>query len=100
MADLLGDGIFNSDGAQWQEQRRAALKIFTRRNFSSWMMDVFKENSRHVVALLAAQPAGRTLDLQSVYYKVTCASQHFAFPVPSSRRCVLFRLRDVSTTPH
>jgi len=72
--DLLGSGIFNSDGPRWQEQRRIALKIFTRRNFSTWMMDVFKANATKVVALLEAQPAGQMLDMQSVYYKFTLDS--------------------------
>ena len=37
--DLLGDGIFNSNGATWRVQRRTGLKIFTRRNFPpGWSM--------------------------------------------------------------
>jgi hypothetical protein len=41
--DLLGDGIFNTNGAKWKTQRKTGVKIFTRRNFSSFIADVFSK---------------------------------------------------------
>ena len=76
--DLLGDGIFNSNGATWRVQRRTGLKIFTRRNFSTWMVDVFKKNGADVVGRLQAHvnsDAGAgAIDMQQLYYKFTLDS--------------------------
>jgi hypothetical protein len=41
--DLLGDGIFNTNGESWSLQRKVASKIFTGSNFNSFFqgLDVF-----------------------------------------------------------
>lgn len=33
MKDVLGEGIFNADGAAWHSQRKATARIFTGNNF-------------------------------------------------------------------
>lgn len=33
MHDLLGEGIFNSDGDRWKSQRKTASQIFHVKNF-------------------------------------------------------------------
>ena len=39
--ELLGGGVFNSDGSAWSSQRKAASHIFTKNNFRSTMVPTF-----------------------------------------------------------
>lgn len=42
MRDLLGNGIFNVDGAAWKSQRRLASHVFNVKNFKEFVNVVFK----------------------------------------------------------
>ena len=45
LQELLGDGIFNTDGKQWQEQRRLADQKFKRKSLHEHMSSVMISHS-------------------------------------------------------
>lgn len=52
MTDLLGDGIFNVDGALWHSQRKTASRMFTAKLFREHIWVVVQKNSQKLVRLL------------------------------------------------
>ena len=72
--DLLGGGIFNSDGDRWLWQRKAASHEFSTSSLRAFVTDTVRfEVAERLLPLLArAARDGRTLDLQDVL-------QRFAF---------------------
>ncbi|PKA61966.1 Cytochrome P450 94A2 [Apostasia shenzhenica] len=76
MADLLGDGIFNTDGHHWQIQRRIASLGFNNRSLRRYLTDVFHPeiNDRLLPFLSRAAASGSTIDLQNLL-------ERFAFDV-------------------
>lgn len=74
--ELLGDGIFNTNGESWNMQRKVASKIFTGANFNSFFAEVFLKNSRRLVDILddyAANPT-QAVDMQKLYFNFTLES--------------------------
>eukprot|EP01064_Diplonema_japonicum_P017894 TRINITY_DN2633_c0_g1_i3.p1 TRINITY_DN2633_c0_g1~~TRINITY_DN2633_c0_g1_i3.p1 ORF type:complete len:488 (+),score=137.38 TRINITY_DN2633_c0_g1_i3:233-1696(+) len=67
--DLLGDGIFNSDGTVWKEQRRIASHMFTKKQLDG-MSHVFDKNTKKVLALIKEQ-AGTSIDIQRMMFCYT-----------------------------
>ncbi|XP_030551653.2 LOW QUALITY PROTEIN: cytochrome P450 86A22-like [Rhodamnia argentea] len=71
--DLLGDGIFNSDGDTWKNQRKTAALEFTTRTLrqamSRWVSRAIKH--RFCPILKAAQLEGRSVDLQDLLLRLT-----------------------------
>ncbi len=47
LEDLLGDGIFNTDGALWEKQRKIASHLF-KQNSLRYMTTVFAEHGKKV----------------------------------------------------
>jgi len=47
--DLLGDGIFGTDGKRWQIQRKTASQLFSNRRLKDHMTAVFVETSDELV---------------------------------------------------
>ena len=43
---FAGDGIFNTNGDLWKQQRKTGVRIFTKRNFQGFMNEVFDKNAR------------------------------------------------------
>jgi cytochrome P450 len=73
--DVLGDGIFNTNGELWKQQRKTGVRIFTKRNFQGFMNEVFHNNAYTLSDLLAKQASsGEALDIQDLYYKYTLES--------------------------
>ncbi|KAL5226553.1 hypothetical protein ABZP36_014818 [Zizania latifolia] len=68
LEDLLGHGIFNSDGEQWLWQRKAASYEFNKRSLRNFVVDTvrFEVVDRLLPLLERAGRDGRTLDVQDV----------------------------------
>ncbi|OEL17515.1 Cytochrome P450 94B1 [Dichanthelium oligosanthes] len=66
--DLLGGGIFNSDGDRWLWQRKAASHEFSTRSLRGFVADAvrFEAAERLLPLLTRAARDGRTLDVQDV----------------------------------
>jgi cytochrome P450 len=66
--DLLGGGIFNSDGDRWLWQRKAASHEFSTSSLRAFVADAvrFEAVERLLPLLARAARDGRTLDLQDV----------------------------------
>ncbi|KAI4302970.1 hypothetical protein MLD38_038655 [Melastoma candidum] len=71
--DLLGDGIFNSDGDTWVFQRKTAALEFTTRTLrqamARWVSRAIKH--RFCPILKTAQVEGRPVDLQDLLLRLT-----------------------------
>ncbi|KAI3505130.1 hypothetical protein L1887_27046 [Cichorium endivia] len=71
--DLLGDGIFNSDGDTWLFQRKTAALEFTTRTLrqamARWVSRAIK--LRFVPILETAQKEGKPVDLQDLLLRLT-----------------------------
>lgn len=68
--EVLGQGIFNSNGAQWKEQRSTASHLFSAQQLRDRMTTVFTRHARKVHDMLSAG-AGDALDLQKLMYSYT-----------------------------
>uniref|UniRef100_A0A0E0N3S7 Cytochrome P450 n=1 Tax=Oryza rufipogon TaxID=4529 RepID=A0A0E0N3S7_ORYRU len=68
LVDFLGHGIFNSDGEQWQWQRKAASYEFNKRSLRNFVVDTVRSEvvERLLPLLERAERDGRTLDVQDV----------------------------------
>ncbi|XBI29604.1 hypothetical protein VPH35_053558 [Triticum aestivum] len=66
--DLLGHGIFNSDGDHWLSQRKAASYEFNKRSLRNFMVSTVSSEvvDRLLPLLSRAERDGRTLDVQDV----------------------------------
>jgi len=73
-ADLLGDGIFNADGALWHSQRKTSSKMFTANKFKTHIWKVVHKNSDKVVSLLEATNPGEVVDIFDVLNRFTLDS--------------------------
>ena len=69
--DALGDGIFNSDGAAWKEQRRTSAHLFTSLQLENRMAEVFQRRAQQVASVLKATKPGETVDMQRLMYCYT-----------------------------
>eukprot|EP01060_Flectonema_neradi_P006996 TRINITY_DN1483_c0_g1_i3.p1 TRINITY_DN1483_c0_g1~~TRINITY_DN1483_c0_g1_i3.p1 ORF type:complete len:485 (+),score=102.00 TRINITY_DN1483_c0_g1_i3:82-1536(+) len=69
--DILGDGIFNSDGAIWKQQRTMASHMFTKAQLD-YMETVFVRNAGKVCSLLGTHADEKTVcDIQRFMYCYT-----------------------------
>ena len=79
-ADLLGYGIFNSDGHVWKSQRKMASHIFSVYQFRTWVQTVVHRELDSVLGILdgltecksKANPA--TLQLPDLFFRYTLSS--------------------------
>ncbi|XP_010484081.1 PREDICTED: cytochrome P450 94B1-like [Camelina sativa] len=76
LGDLLGGGIFNSDGELWSSQRKLASHEFTMRSLREFTFEILREEvqNRLIPVLSSAADGGGTVDLQEVL-------KRFAFDV-------------------
>ena len=71
LQELLGDGIFNTDGSQWHAQRRLAMQQFKRKSLHMHMSKVMIAHSEMVVKLLESKAQNREcIDLQKVFFPI------------------------------
>ncbi|AYV83822.1 MAG: cytochrome P450 704B1 [Hyperionvirus sp.] len=70
--DLLGDGIFNSDGASWKLHRALISPIFSARRLTEHMEGVFLKHGYQVINILErAARDDQTIDLQDLFFRYT-----------------------------
>ena len=75
LQELLGDGIFNTDGKKWQEQRRLAVQQFKRKSLHEHMSAVMIAHSNIVLNHLENHAdKQKSVDLQRVFYAFTLDS--------------------------
>ncbi|KAH0940236.1 hypothetical protein HID58_007697 [Brassica napus] len=79
LGDLLGGGIFNSDGELWSSQRKLASHEFTMRSLREFTFEILREEvETRLVPVLSSAAAecdgGRTVDFQEIL-------KRFAFDV-------------------
>lgn len=84
--EFLGEGIFVVDGHRWQEQRKKAAGIFSRRNFSENMVAVFQAHARQVVRVLMSRSQKSPnieVEMQELLFSLTLDSFcEIAFGLP------------------
>merc|ERR1719436_1564234 len=73
MFDLLGDGIFNADGALWHSQRKTSSKMFTANKFKNHIWKVVDRNSAKVVKILC-ESGDSSIDMFNVLNRFTLDS--------------------------
>ncbi|CAE8595307.1 unnamed protein product [Polarella glacialis] len=62
--ELLGEGIFNADGALWHSQRKTASRMFTAQLFKDQIWHVVRKNSGTLCRLLeGVADSGETVDV-------------------------------------
>ncbi|KAF9112787.1 hypothetical protein BGX27_002788 [Mortierella sp. AM989] len=72
MFDLLGKGIFASDGHEWKSQRKLASHVFSVKAFKEYTSDVFVIEGQLVVDyLIKAADEGTIVDLQELFLSFT-----------------------------
>ncbi|KAL6978619.1 hypothetical protein U1Q18_052645 [Sarracenia purpurea var. burkii] len=73
LGDLLGDGIFNTDGEKWKFQRQVASHEFNTKSLRKFIETVVDtELSNRLLPILSAAAANKTvLDLQDVLQRFT-----------------------------
>ena len=76
--DLLGDGIFNADGATWKKQRKVASHEFSMRSLRDFMFEVFRLHAETVLTLVGAATGGagtaQDIDMQALFARYTLES--------------------------
>ncbi|RCV35035.1 hypothetical protein SETIT_7G206600v2 [Setaria italica] len=58
LEDLLGDGIFNVDGARWRHQRKVASHEFSTRVLRDYSSGVFRDTAAELAGIVAAAARG------------------------------------------
>jgi cytochrome P450 len=76
LEDLLGDGIFNVDGAKWRHQRKVASHEFSTRVLRGYSSGVFRDTAAELAGIVAvAAGAGeRRLDVADLLMRSTLDS--------------------------
>jgi len=70
--ELLGDGIFNTDGDNWRQQRKVASHLFSFAKLNDHMFQTFADESEKLVAILGeAARTGAVLDMQQLFFDLT-----------------------------
>ncbi|KAI8810653.1 cytochrome P450 [Cladochytrium replicatum] len=70
--DVLGNGIFNSDGEQWRKQRKIASNIFNVNNFRDFVEKVFQREMGEFDTVLSRHAAqGTIIDLHDSFFRFT-----------------------------
>ncbi|KAJ3154135.1 hypothetical protein HK101_001683 [Irineochytrium annulatum] len=70
--DVLGHGIFNSDGARWKSQRKTAANIFNVKSFKHFVEKVFADEMSLLTSHLHnASTTSQPIDLQDLFFRFT-----------------------------
>jgi len=70
--DLLGDGIFNTDGGSWMAQRKTASQMFTANRFKHHIWRVVEKNVGKVLQVLESQ--SESIDIFNLMNRFTLDS--------------------------
>lgn len=68
--DLLGDGIFNADGALWHQQRKTSSRLFSKKQFESHIWETVQRGTEKVIRILSSNP-GETIDMFGLLNRFT-----------------------------
>ncbi|KAG0048498.1 hypothetical protein BGZ83_006561 [Gryganskiella cystojenkinii] len=72
LAQILGNGIFNSDGALWKMHRKTASHVFSTKIYRALIDGAFTDHSHQLCAVLDhAAKDGRPVDLQALFLRLT-----------------------------
>ena len=75
LADLLGGGIFATDGPHWKRQRQLFSHIFSEASFRTTIMAAFIEHGEALDRVLArAADTGAPIDMQQLFHAFTLDS--------------------------
>ncbi|KAM3346929.1 hypothetical protein ACQJBY_021113 [Aegilops geniculata] len=75
LEDLLGNGIFNVDGAKWRHQRKVASFEFTTRALRDYSSGVFRDMAAELAGIVAAAAAARErVDMENLFMRSTLDS--------------------------
>lgn len=75
LEDLLGDGIFNTDGERWHSQRKTAAHLFSANSFRTLIAPTFEKHGHLLVSeLQRVQASGEVVDLHALYHRFTLDS--------------------------
>ncbi|XP_066345696.1 cytochrome P450 704C1-like [Miscanthus floridulus] len=74
LEDLLGDGIFNVDGAKWRHQRKVASHEFSTRVLRDYSSGVFRDTAAELAGIVAAAAGDRRLDVADLLMRSTLDS--------------------------
>ncbi|KAJ3109800.1 hypothetical protein HDU97_000030 [Phlyctochytrium planicorne] len=70
--DVLGHGIFNTDGERWRSQRKTAANIFNVKNFKEFVGVVFAEEMDLFSNRLSqSATSNATINLQDLFFRFT-----------------------------
>ncbi|KAJ3328244.1 hypothetical protein HDU76_010321 [Blyttiomyces sp. JEL0837] len=70
--DVLGHGIFNSDGELWRSQRKTAANIFNVKNFKDFVGVVFTDEMESLNNRLSQfAESNAVFDLQDIFFRFT-----------------------------
>ncbi|ELR12900.1 cytochrome p450 superfamily protein [Acanthamoeba castellanii str. Neff] len=70
--DFLGDGIFNTNGRNWKQQRQTASHLFKVKELRH-MAEIFLSHGRQVVEILEGKQ-GQEVDMQELFARFTLDS--------------------------
>ncbi|CAN6240564.1 unnamed protein product [Urochloa humidicola] len=73
MEDLLGDGIFNVDGAKWRHKRKVASHEFSTRVLRDYSSAVFRDTAAEIAGIVAAAAPGK-VDIADLLMRSTLDS--------------------------
>lgn len=71
LAELLGRGIFNSDGQEWQHQRKVSSHMFTAKLFKEHIWTVVNRNAKKTRSILECAEPGKPLDIFNLMNRFT-----------------------------
>ncbi|KAF9974880.1 hypothetical protein BGZ73_001620 [Actinomortierella ambigua] len=72
MRQVLGDGIFDSDGQIWRMHRKTASHVFSTKIYRQLIDGCFHDHTQHLCAVLdQACAAGQPVDLQALFLRLT-----------------------------
>ncbi|RLM65428.1 hypothetical protein C2845_PM16G16840 [Panicum miliaceum] len=74
MEDLLGDGIFNVDGARWRHQRKVASHEFSTRVLRDYSSAVFRDTAAELAAIVASAAGEEKVDVHDLLMRSTLES--------------------------
>ncbi|CAM0902203.1 unnamed protein product [Alopecurus aequalis] len=74
MEDLLGDGIFNVDGARWRQQRKVAIFKFSARLLREYSSGVFRDTAAELAGIVGASAGERAVDMHDLFMRSTLDS--------------------------
>ncbi|XP_026452336.1 cytochrome P450 704B1-like [Papaver somniferum] len=75
MEELLGDGIFNSDGEMWKQQRKISSLEFASRNLRDFSTTVFRDYALNLSGILhRSSTCDEQIDMQELLMRMTLDS--------------------------